>query len=52
VANAAFASQGPGVSPGTASKFTQVMMALIVYGISAVVVGAGLIGAAARRRSR
>jgi hypothetical protein len=50
-ANAAFASQGPGVSPGTASKFTQVMMALIVYGISAVVVGAGLIGAA-RRRSR
>jgi hypothetical protein len=51
-ANVAFASQGPGVSPGTASKFTQVMMALIVYGISAVVVGAGLIGAAARRRSR
>jgi len=50
-ANAAFASQGPGVGPGTASSFTQVIMAIIVYGTSALVVGAGLIGAA-RRRSR
>jgi hypothetical protein len=48
-ANAAFASQGPGVSPGTASNFTQVMMAIIVYGTSALVVGAGLIGATRRR---
>jgi hypothetical protein len=48
-ANAAFASQGPGVSPGTASSFTQVMMAIIVYGTSALLVGAGLIGAVRRR---
>ena len=50
-AGAAFASQGPGVGPGTASSFTQAAMAIIVYGTSALVVGAGLIGAA-RRRSR
>jgi len=48
-ANAAFASQGPGGGPGTASSFTQVIMAIIVYGTSALVVGAGLIGAAQRR---
>ena len=47
--DAALASQGPGVSPGTASNFTQVMMAIIVYGTSALVVGAGLIGATRRR---
>ena len=48
--SAAFASQGPGVAPGTASPFTQLAMAIIVYGLSALVVGAGLIGAARRRR--
>jgi hypothetical protein len=48
-ANAAFASQGPGAGPGTASSFTQLAMAIIVYGTSALVVGAGLIGAARRR---
>jgi hypothetical protein len=48
-ANAAFASQGPGGGPGTASSFTQLVMAIIVYGTSALVVGAGLIGAARRR---
>ena len=48
-ANAAFASQGPGEGPGTASSFTQLAMAIIVYGTSALVVGAGLIGAARRR---
>jgi hypothetical protein len=48
-ANAAFASQGPGGGPGTASSFTQVIMAIIVYGTSALVVAAGLIGAARRR---
>jgi hypothetical protein len=48
-ANAALASQGPGTGPGTASPFTQLVMAIIVYGTSAVVVGAGLIGAARRR---
>jgi hypothetical protein len=47
-AEAAFASQGPGGGPGTASSFTQLAMAIIVYGTSALVVGAGLIGAARR----
>jgi hypothetical protein len=42
----AFASQGPGGGPGTASNFTQLAMAIIVYGTSALVVGSGLIGAA------
>jgi hypothetical protein len=46
--NAAFASQGPGGGPGTASSVTQLAMAIIVYGTSALVVGAGLIGAARR----
>ncbi len=44
----AVASQGPGGGPGTASHFTQLVMAMIVYGASALVVGAGLIGAARR----
>jgi hypothetical protein len=48
-AGAALASQGPGGAPGTASSFTQLAMAIIVYGTSAIVVGAGLIGAARRR---
>jgi hypothetical protein len=48
--SAAFASQGPGGGPGTASGFTQLAMAILVYGTSALVVGAGLIGAARRRR--
>ncbi len=48
-ADAAFASQGPGGSPGTASSLTQLTMAIIVYGASALVVGAGLIGAARGR---
>jgi hypothetical protein len=47
--SAAFASQGPGGGPGTASGFTQLAMAVLVYGTSALVVGAGLIGAARRR---
>ena len=46
---AALASQGPGGGPGTASSFTQLAMAIIVYGVSALVVGTGLIGAARRR---
>jgi hypothetical protein len=48
-ANAALASQGPGGGPGTASSFTQAVMAIIVYGTAALVVGAGLIGAVRRR---
>jgi hypothetical protein len=48
-ANAAPASQGPGVGPGTAGSFTQLAMAVIVYGASALVVGTGLIGMVRRR---
>jgi hypothetical protein len=47
--DAAFASQGPGAGPGTASAFTQLAMAVLVYGVATLVVGAGLIGAARRR---
>ena len=45
----AFASQGPGGGMGTASGLTQVAMAVLVYGASALIVGAGLIGALRRR---
>ena len=48
-AGAAFASQGPGGGMGSASGFTQLAMAIIVWGTSALVVGAGLIGAVRRR---
>jgi len=48
----AFASQGPGGGMGTASHFTQMAMAVIVYGLSAIVVGAGLIGAVRRHHER
>ena len=44
-ANAALASQGPGAGMGTASHLTQVAMAILVYGASALVVCFGLIGA-------
>ena len=47
----AFAAQGPGGGMGTASHLTQVMMAIIVYGLSAIVVGAGLIGTVRGRRN-
>jgi hypothetical protein len=45
VSDTALASQGPGTSSGTASSMTQLAMAILVYGASALVVGAGLIGA-------
>ena len=45
----ALASQGPGGGMGTASDFTQVAMAVLVYGTAALIVGAGLIGALRRR---
>ena len=48
-AGSALASQGPGGGPGAASSFTQLAMAIVVYGISALVVGAGLIGMVRRR---
>ena len=47
--NPALASQGPGGGPGTSSSFTQLAMAIVVYGASALVVGAGLIGAVRQR---
>jgi hypothetical protein len=47
--SAALASQGPGTGPGTASQFTQLAMAILVYGTSLLVVGAGLIGAVRRQ---
>ena len=47
--DAALAAQGPGTGPGTASGLTQLAMAVIVYGTSALVVAAGLIGAARGR---
>lgn len=46
--SSALASQGPGVESGTASPLTQLVMAILVYGASALVVGAGLIGALRR----
>jgi hypothetical protein len=47
-AASAFASQGPGGGMGTASNFTQAAMAILVYGVAALIVGAGLIGALRR----
>jgi hypothetical protein len=49
-AGAALASQGPGAGPGTASGLTQFAMAVLVYGTSALVVAAGLIGAVRGRQ--
>jgi hypothetical protein len=45
----AFASQGPGGGMGTAGNFTQIAMAILVYGASVLIVGVGLIGALRRR---
>jgi hypothetical protein len=47
--DAALASQGPGGGMGTAGHLTQLAMAILVYGASALVVGAGLIGAVRRQ---
>jgi hypothetical protein len=51
-ANAAVASQGPGGGMGTASHLTQLTMAILVYGASALVIGFGLIGAARKPHQR
>jgi cytochrome c oxidase assembly factor CtaG len=48
--SAALASQGPGGGMGTASSLTQTVMAVLVYVMSAIIVGAGLIGAVRRRQ--
>src|SRR6476620_9515269 len=47
-ASSALASQGPGAAGGTASPLTQLVMAILVYGASAAIVGAGLIAALRR----
>lgn len=39
---AALASQGPGGGPGTASAFTQIVMAVVVYGAVALVMATGV----------
>jgi hypothetical protein len=39
----------PGGGQGTASSFTQLAMAILVYGGSALLIGTGLIGAMRRR---
>jgi hypothetical protein len=44
-ASSALGAQGPGVEAGAASPLMQSVMAVLVYGASALVVGAGLIGA-------
>jgi hypothetical protein len=49
LSSTALASQGPGTLPGTASGFTQIAMAVLVYGLCAVTVAVGLIGAARNR---
>jgi hypothetical protein len=51
-ATPALASQGPGGGPGTAGSFTQLAMAVIVYGSCALLVGVALIGAARRRKGQ
>lgn len=40
----ASASQGPGISPGTASAPLQLTMAIVVYGLCAAAIIAGAIG--------
>jgi hypothetical protein len=46
------ASQGPGVTPGSASATTQLATAIVVYGGAALLLAAGLIGAARQRKAR
>lgn len=44
LADHAHASQGPGTAPGTAGTFTQMAMAIAVYGLCAAAIAAGAIG--------
>ncbi len=48
----ALASQGPGTLPGTASVFTQTVVAILVYGACATIILAGAVIGAARRLAR
>jgi hypothetical protein len=49
-AASAVAAQGPGAGMGSAGDLTRMIMAILIYGMAAVIVGAGLIGALRRRR--
>jgi hypothetical protein len=49
IADAAWASQGPGTAAGSASAAVQMAMATLVYGSCGVIIAAGLIGLARRR---
>jgi hypothetical protein len=48
-ASAALASQGPGAGPGTASSLTQLVIAIVVYGGSALLFAAALIKSLRRK---
>ena len=48
-ADVALASQGPRGGMGTASRLTQMPMAVAVYGTTVLIAAAALIGAARRR---
>ncbi len=39
-----YASQGPGIAPGTAGASLQLTMAIAVYGLCAAAIAAGVIG--------
>ena len=52
ITSAAFASQGPGASGGTASASTQLAMAIIIYGGVSLILAASLTRALKRRFSR
>lgn len=49
IATETFAAQGPGIAAGSASAFTQTVTAIAVYGLSALIVATGLIGALRQR---
>ncbi len=51
-ATPALASQGPGVVRGTASRTTQLTMAIVIYGGAASILAASLVVAIKRRFSR
>jgi len=47
-AETALAAQGPGVEAGATNPVAQLVMAILVYGASALIVGVGLIGSLRR----
>nr|WP_311538812.1 hypothetical protein [uncultured Bradyrhizobium sp.] len=51
LADVALGSQGPGGGMGTASHLTQMLMAIVVYGMAGAITAIAMIRAA-RRRTR